>query len=213
MGRSRGGSSAFSTSFIAARADEREMHASLAGQMRMVQLRVMSGRVTAAGPASQQSLTSNYMGNQRREQLTIDLGSGRPSVNYGRFAPEERLSYQIENGNEVTIQLVPRSTADHATVVFVQPAEGALRLRVATGEGSKTIHAPSLWHLLILEPQLCRDYLLPLLQIMRPNWQLEDQTHEIEKALCSDEPARAAIDHSGWEKSLRAVGQRPLRRA
>jgi hypothetical protein len=188
-----------------ARAEEREMHPSLVGQLRMVQMRMTSGRVTASGPASQQSLTSNYMGNQRREQLTIDLGGGRPTVNYGRFASDERLSYQIDNGNEVTVQLVPRSTTDHATVVFIQPAEGALRLTVATGEQSKTVHAPSLWHLLILEPQLCHEHLVPLLEIMRPNWQLDQQAQEIEKALCSDQPARAAIDHSGWEKNLRQL--------
>jgi hypothetical protein len=187
------------------RAEEREMHPSLVGQLRMVQMRMTSGRVTATGPASQQSLTSNYMGNQRREQLTIDLGGGRPTVNYGRFAADERLSYQIENGNEVTVQLVPRSTTEHATIVFVQPAEGALRLTVATGEQSKTVGAPSLWHLLILEPQLCHEYLVPLLEIMRPNWQLDQQAQAIEKALCSDQPARAAIDHSGWERSLRQL--------
>ncbi|HVU88016.1 MAG TPA: hypothetical protein VHD36_11905 [Pirellulales bacterium] len=186
-------------------AAEREMHPSLAGQLRMVQLRIMSGRITAGGPASEQSLTSNYMGNSRREQLTIDLGGGRPSVNYGRFAPDERLSYQIENGSEVTIQLVPRSTGDHATVVFLQPAEGALRLRVATGEQSQTVSAPSLWHLLIIEPALCREHLLPLLEIMHPNWQLAQQAVEIENALCADQPARPAIDHSSWEKSLQQL--------
>lgn len=196
---------AFTFAVVPVHAEDREMHPSLVGQLRMVQMHMTSGRVTATGPASQQSLTSNYMGNQRREQLTIDLGGGRPTVNYGRFAPDERLSYQIENGNEVTVQLVPRSTTDHATIVFVQPAEGAIRLTVATGEQSKTIYAPSLWHLLIIDPQLCHEHLVPLLEIMRPNWQLDQQAQDIEKALSSDQPARTAIDHSSWEKNLRQL--------
>jgi hypothetical protein len=187
------------------RAAEREIHPSLAGQLRMVQLRVMSGRVSAGGPPSQQSLTSNYMGNQRREQLTLDLGGGRPSVNYERSAPNERLTYLIEDGNEVTIQLVPQSTNDHATVVFVQPSEGALRLTVTTGNHMKTVYAASLWHLLIFEPRLCQEYLLPLLEIVRPDWQLGQQAYEIENALCADQPARPVVDQSAWEKNLRQL--------
>ncbi len=189
----------------AAFGQSREMHSSLAGQLRMFQLRVVSGRITASGPASHQNLTSNCLGNQRREHLSIDLGGGQPDVTYERTAPDERLSCEIEDGSKVTIQLVPRSASERATVIFHQPNEGSLTLTVATDQGSHIYHAPTLWQLLIFEPEVCREHLVPLLELLRPSWQLGSQAQEIEKTLCQERVVKEGIDHAGWQSYIRAL--------
>ena len=183
----------------------RKMHSSLAGQLRMFQLRVVSGRITASGPASHQNLTSNYLGNQRREHLSIDLGGGRPDVTYERTAADERLSCEIEDGSKVTIQLVPRSASERTTVIFYQPSEGTLTLTVTTDAGSHTYHAPTLWQLLMFEPEICREHLVPLLELMRPSWQLGPQAQEVENALCKEPAVKATIDHARWHATIREL--------
>ena len=183
----------------------RDMSSSLAGQLRLFQLRVVSGRICATGPNSHQNLTSNYMGNSRRERLSIDLADGLPTVTYEQSAPEGKISVEIVRGDKIVIQQVPRSTGDHPTVIFVQPPEGAMRLTVAFGEQSKTYDASTIWHLLLMEPEVCRDYLVPLLQIMRPNWQLAQQSEQLEQLLCRGEIARAAINLGAWQTSVAAL--------
>ena len=182
-----------------------EMHASLAGQLRMFQLRMVSGRISATGPVSSQNLTSNYMGSQRRERLSIDLAGGLPNVIYECASSDQRISYEIERGSEVTVRLLPRSPSDRETVVFKQPAQGDLTLAVGSDRATVTYHAPTLWHLLVIEPAVCREHLIPMLEIMRPNWQLDQQEKAIELSLCRATSGRDLADPSSWRESLAAL--------
>jgi len=183
----------------------REMHASLSGQLRMIQLRVMSGRISATGPVSHQNLTSNYMGNQRRERLSIDLAGGTPHVTYERSTAAETLMWVIDRGSQVTVQLTPRSTTDHATIHFRQPDDGPLTLDITIGENTTSFAAPTLWQLLLYEPEACEAHLLPLLGVLRPNWRLGEQAAEIEAALCRPDSGRALADHGQWQRFVRAL--------
>lgn len=183
----------------------REMHASLSGQLRMVQLRVMSGRISATGPVSHQNLTSNYMGNQRRERLSVDFAGGTPNITYERSTAAETLMWVVERGHQVTVQLTPRSTTDHATINFHQPSDGPLTLDVTTGERSVQYRAPTLWQLLLYEPEVCELYLLPLLNVLRPGWRLAEQAQEIEAALCRADSGRALADHGQWQRFVKLL--------
>jgi hypothetical protein len=178
----------------------REMHASLAGQLRIFQLRVMSGRISASGPVSQRNLTSNINGEQLRERLAIDLGAGRPDITYERTAPDERLVIDIDDGNKVSAQLMPRSTSDRAMVNFLQPVDGPLVLTVATDVESKRYQAATLWQLLLSEPEVCREHLVPLLEVVRPAWHLGQQAQEIESLLCHGKLGLPAIRYSSWQQ-------------
>jgi hypothetical protein len=173
--------------------------------LRMFQLRVAAGRISAIGPVSHQNLTANARDGLRRERLSIDLAGGLPTVTYERRTPDERMSFEIVRGNIVTIQVIPRSTDDHPTVVFVQPSEGPLTLTVSINDRTATYDGPSLWHLLLLEPDACREHLIPLLETMRPNWQIGPQAEWIESALCHDNSSQVAVNRPAWQQSLAAM--------
>jgi hypothetical protein len=183
----------------------REMHSSLVGQLRMFQLRVMSGRIVATSRASQQNLTSNHKDGAMREQLAIDLAGGMPNVTYERSTRDEKISFEVVSGNKVTIEVMPRSTVDRPTLRFVQPAEGSLSLTVDVGDHVETYHAPTLWHLLVIESEVCHEHLIPLLEIMRPSWQLERRARQVEEALCQVDSNQVRLYHAAWQQSVAAL--------
>ncbi|HEY4308007.1 MAG TPA: hypothetical protein VGN12_01025 [Pirellulales bacterium] len=180
----------------------REMHASLAGQLRIFQLRVMSGRISASGPTTHRNLTSNTNQDRSRERLTIDLKGGRPDVTYERIAPDERFVIDIDDGTKVSAQMIPRSMSDRAAVNFLQPVDGPLVLTVSTDSESKRYQAATVWHLMLIEPEVCREHLLPLLEVLRPAWKLGEQSEEIENLLCHGKEGRPAIRHYSWQQLI-----------
>ena len=183
----------------------REMNSSLAGQLRMFQLRVVSGRIAATSRASQQNLTSNHTDGQRRERLAIDLAGGWPNVTYERATSDEKLSFEIVKGSQVMIQVVPRSPVDHPTITFVQPTNGSLTLTVEFAGRVTTYHAPTVWHLLVIDAEACHEHLVPLLQIMRPSWPLERHARQAEELLCVTDSRRVLLDRAAWQQSLDAL--------
>jgi hypothetical protein len=183
----------------------RQMDGSLVGQLRMFQLRALSGRIAATSRASQQNLTSNRNNGPRREKLAIDLAGGMPNVSYECSTSDEKLSFEIVGGNKVTIEVMPRSASDHPTIRFVQPAEGSLSLTVDAGGQVTTYHAPTLWHLLLIESEVCHEHLIPFLEIMRPSWQLERRARQVEEALCRADSNQFRLYHAAWGQSVAAL--------
>jgi hypothetical protein len=50
-------------------------------------------------------------------------------------------------------------------------------------EGTREIAAPGFWHLMLAEPDTCRKHLVPLLELVRPDWRLESKARQLEEAL------------------------------
>jgi hypothetical protein len=71
---------------------------------------------------------------------------------------------------------------------FVQPSHGDVRLTVGAGNDAKTITAATLWHLFLVERQLCNSELLPLLALLRCDWRLDQQLEQLDKRLAVFSP-------------------------
>ena len=70
-------------------------------------------------------------------------------------------------------------------MLFLQPSDGDVVLTVhAEGQAPEEYRAPSLWHLLLAHPEICQAHLNDALQMLRPNWQVDNEVAEI-RALCS----------------------------
>ena len=188
-----------------AQAQNREINSSLAGQLRMVQLRVTSGRIAVVGPASQQNVTANHTSGQQRERLSIDLAGGLPTISYERATRAERLSFEVVRGQQLSIHVIPHSPSEQASIEFSQPAEGPLSLTISSPGRTQSCSGPSLWHLLILEPGACREHLLPLLEMVRPHWDLDQQAREIETALCRRDAGQNSLNRTHWQRSVTAL--------
>ncbi len=127
-----------------------------------------------------------------RESLSILATAEGPSIRYERSAPGEELLIDFTEGNRLQLYRNRRTEQGAATLRFEQPARGELRLewKAAGGTGGACV-ADSLWHLLLAHPQPCREHLLPVLAIMRPDWRLMEQAERVEGSLLR-------LARSGW---------------
>ncbi|MBI2826082.1 MAG: hypothetical protein HYX69_15465 [Planctomycetia bacterium] len=182
------------------------MNAGLAGQLRLFQVRIVSGRIQAVSPPSTQSMSSSFRGTDRRERLSIDLSTGQPTVSYERVTPREHFSYVIMAGDHVVIRQIPRSSADQPTVAFFQQTDGPVTLTVTSGDDTEIYQGTNLWQLLLIEPDACRRHLLPLVETMRPGWLLARQADAIEELLCQGGRVRSDGDRRKWQQAVVLLG-------
>lgn len=187
-------------------AQKRAISGSLTGQMRMITARMVAGRFSAICPASNQSMTSNVNVPDRREKLSLNLAGGKPNIGYELSTSRERLSINIDQGDSLKLRLEPQNESNGAIVDFSQGATGVIRLTVSAGKDVREIQAQSIWQLMLIEPEVCQTHLIPLLQLIRPNWQLKEQSVAIEEMLCSSAEGQSAAERAAWQKAVVQLG-------
>jgi hypothetical protein len=137
----------------------------------------------------------------------------------------QQWTVAIEQAAPVAIDRLPSAGSDIVPVRFRQPAEGNLMLVVEDASQPKEVVAESVWHLMLAEPELCRQHLLPILQALRTDWRLDEQAERLEAALLAaarqqrlpdTQRMRALVDQladreftrrQAADQQLRALGQ------
>jgi hypothetical protein len=118
------------------------------------------------------------------EQLTYRNSGGGFSIEYLKPGPDRRVSIEIGvSTGRVHIVQQPEAGADVLPVEFTQPPCGPLSLTVGAGQSQQAIHAASLWHLMIGYPEICRQHLLPLLQLIDSRWDPGKLAADVEEDL------------------------------
>lgn len=204
-----------------ARAQQLQVNPGLAPMLRYFALDVVSGRIVAASLQHDRKLESQSTGKDRRERLSITLAGAATSVSYELVVGEVQVGYEIVDGAEVTVSRRGKGAGDVSFVEFHQPRTGAVSLRIGEGERQAVYEAANLWRLLAAEPELCRQRLAPLLELLKPDWRLsqtaldaEQSLYESAKQLTSAPVAdwRRWVDDLGDEKySKRQAADRQLR--
>jgi hypothetical protein len=185
-----------------AHAEKRAISGSLTGQLRMITARMVSGKFSAICPASNQSMTSNVNLPDRREKLSISLAGGKPSVGYEALTSRERFAITIDQGDALSLQLAPQSEAEGTLIDFSQAATGAIHLTIGSGKEVREIRAQSIWQLMLIEPEACQTHLVPLLQLIRPDWRLKQQADTIEEFLCRTVESQPAANRAVWRQAV-----------
>jgi len=146
-------------------------------------------------------------GDQSGETLAI-TASGQDFTALYRSAPSspEDLVVEITAGSQLRIQRRPRGEADFAPVEFEQPDEGPLRLVVEQPCQKRVVRAPSLWHLLVKEPQACREHLIPLLTLLDGHSNLEGKANELESLLLRGAATGEPPDPTRWATLIEQLG-------
>jgi hypothetical protein len=198
---------------------------SLWTQTDWLRLEVVGGRLQAGSSrCGQHRLVSEQVqGNSARQSLVIDASAGAVNVQYQRLDQQSELLLTVDERNKLTVLRRGIDGSSLAEVRYEQPPKGDVTLHIG-GEQPRKYLAPSLWHLLVTEPE-ARDRLLPLLAQLRPNWRLVEQLTEIEAALLSragedTQPARrhwqtwieelageSFAGRQAADRELRAAGQ------
>ena len=134
------------------------------------------------------------------EQLTVRNSNGDFSIEYVKPSADRRLSIEIGvSCGRVHILQQAEVGADVTPVEFTQPPCGPLTLTVGAKQSQRTIHAASLWHLMIGYPEICRQNLLPLLQMIDSRWDPGKLAADLEEDLIGLANSQDAPDRRHWD--------------
>lgn len=142
---------------------------------------VTLGRIEVANIQSSQSRTVANDSDGWSESLQVIGDTDIPSVRYERTG-EDPISIAVIDGNRVEIE--------RAGVSFRQIPGADIELRVTVSGKTDRYLAKALWHLMAAEPEVCRTHLLPLLEVMRPGWNLDSTFEKAVELLSIDESDR-----------------------
>ncbi len=198
---------------------------SLSSRLSVVNFAVVAGRIdatgTEAGLEREQSITG---ADDHQEKLSLSTNADQEaSIEYELSTASETVAVDVVDGWQLTLSRRPTKSGHEPVVEFVQPHEGILTLTVTDGGKVRKIEGASLWHLLLAEPQICNQYLLPLLDMLRSDWRLAETAHMIEAQMVrtarayQPETLRAAgalvADLASDQFNVRQGAERQLRAA
>jgi hypothetical protein len=171
---------------------------SLAAHAQWAQFQIVGGRITADSPNLGQTMTSSATHGDRKESISISHSDGSLLVNYELSTPLAQTSIVIEGRGTASIRRVPRGDSTDPAVHFRQLAGRRMMLTVGEGPDERTIEGPTLWHLLLADPNLARERLLPLLALIQNEWSLAEDLEKVEQGLFRGGAARQAPDRQAW---------------
>lgn len=183
---------------------------------------ISSGRLVPTG-ARGINVSTRSEGAQPRERLAIRIGLTDAAIHYELNETDQELVLDISGRRRLVLRRTPKGQASFTAVHYEQPAQGPVVLRIGPGAEQKAYQAPSLWHLLIEHPQVCRQYLLPLVRLLYRQGDLEKTAAEIQTALLVLARERRTPDKERWSRwvaeladpnfATREAADRQLRRA
>jgi len=182
--------------------------------------RIVSGRI-AFGGTRLGSMNDTTEDGGRKEHVSIGVAGRELTVSYEMSTPDEEFSLKITGDDQLHIRRTPKGDSGLVPVDFRQSPDEPLRLSWGPKEEGHVCQAASLWHLLIMEPAACRQHLVPLLQVLDAQWDLNSTAEDVERALVRaaadgalPDPRRwaALVDELGDERfSRREAADRELR--
>jgi hypothetical protein len=199
----------------------------LAARLSVVHFFIADGRIEATGlEAGLEREQTSTGGSDRQEKLAFSTNADQEaSIEYELSSATELVTVEVIDGRQVTLARHPaKDNKATAQVDFTQPNDGPLSLTVTDHGVVRRVGGPTLWHLLVSEPELCRRHLLPLLEMLRSDWHLTEVSQAVEaqmvrtaeayqpenlqrwSALVADLASEKFTVRQGAERQLRAAG-------
>ncbi|MBN1589392.1 MAG: hypothetical protein JW888_07750 [Pirellulales bacterium] len=165
-----------------------------------------------------------------KEQIAIVHSSetGASEFTYRQLSPKRKLTITAKANGRLAIRQEPGDRGKTVPSEFLQEPSQPLVLTFGKDAEKKTLTAPTLWHLLLEHPDPCKQYVLPDLERLRPDWKLLDQAQAVEKALLAAARLGKLPDRQHWaalvaqladerftrreaaDRQLRAIGRQVL---
>ncbi|MGD0652840.1 MAG: hypothetical protein ABSA16_00715 [Thermoguttaceae bacterium] len=176
-----------------------------AGSLRF---RVVSGRV---------SLDAAHAGfiqyaNTSEQISVLQSDGGDTTLSYNWTNGKKQLSIEASNVSKVHIRYGGKGDDPQIPVEFSQPLHGKTVLKVGP-EGKQRIYsAPNLWHLFLAYPAETKQYLVPLLALLHPNWRLSESAAEVEVELLRKAHGNETLDRRHWAALVEQLGDESFAR-
>ena len=133
------------------------------------------------------------------EKITIRNVNGNAVVTYQMTSPEEQLSFELGPADRVVLRREGQKDPAGTQVLYEQVPGGPVVLTVGPPARQEVYKAATLWHLLLAQPQAARQHLLPLLDLLRPEWKLRDAADSLENELVRLARAGELPDRRRWD--------------
>jgi len=166
--------------------EQRPRPGNLISRMPWARLEVASGRLrlTHCRLGQDATASANLPEQGIAETLRFSAKTSESvQLHYQYADSQQSLRVDFEQVTSMALDRVPSGESKLATVRFHQPLRGPATLVVEDGGTTREFSADGLWQLMLAEPEVCRQHLLPILQSLRPEWMLEAQSQQIEQAL------------------------------
>jgi hypothetical protein len=174
--------------------------------LRYFELRVVSGRIVATSPHRDRRLESQSSGKDRRERLSATLSGDATTVSYEQTTTDWQLSFEVIDGAEVVLRRQSKEKDALKPLVFHQPQSGPISLRIGEGPEEQVYEAGNLWRLLVAEPEICREQLIPLVELLKPDWKLNQTALAAEQALYDSVRIMESGNLESWQALVRQLG-------
>jgi hypothetical protein len=168
-----------------------------------LRFKMVDGRVVLGSRWNSGGIQNTRSAGERKETISLRRDAGQPRLSYQRTNAQEQLSISV--GDTVSICREPRGKSSLVRMEFQQSAEG-VRLTLDAGERRRDYRAADLWRLLIAQPGECRRHLLPVLELLRPDWKLFEMAAEAEKNLLESARADTAPGSARWTALVAQLG-------
>jgi hypothetical protein len=162
-----------------------------------LQFGIVGGRMTLEG-ARMGSMRTTSKSKQRDEALNIRADNNQPAMNYEQTTANERLVIDVASGDRLTIRRTPRGGSSSLRLEFSQIPNDKIALTLGSGASRQVFRAQGIWQLLITRPRECREQLLPLLELLRPNPKLADMAATVEERLVQEAGVDATAQRARW---------------
>jgi hypothetical protein len=167
---------------------------------------IVGGRVAVDGTRLG-SMRSNTRGLQRNEVLNVRNENGQFTLSYERTTSQDQIQVEVAAADDrVLIRRTPRASSPILPIEFSQVPNEKITLKLGSGAEQKVFRAPDMWQLLIAQPNLCKEHLLPLLEMLRPNWKLAETAAGVEEQLLREAGGNGASGRALWSTLVTQLG-------
>ena len=136
---------------------------------------------------------------RRKETLSIRSENGQMVLHYEQPGDEAQLVITISaSGDHIFLRRAPRGQAKFPAAEFEQLDSQKITFSLGSGPEQQVFRGHNLWHLLIARPKECREHLLPLLDMLRPNWSLAETAAQVEEKLLREAKGDGASRRARW---------------
>jgi hypothetical protein len=172
-----------------------------------LQCRMVNGRIRIEATQLGNIQFTNSKGLLRDETVSLRSENGRVALSYRRTTNTEKLSVEVEaSGDRLLIRQNPREKSSNPSVEFRQTRDEKISLTLGSGTEQQVFRTSDLWRLLIVRPKECRQYLIPLLEMLRPKFNFNEMTAEVEARLLENDSGKTTLGREHWAGLVKQLG-------
>ena len=147
-----------------------------------LRLELISGRVAVTAQRHADYRPQSVNG-KPVEKLHVNQAGGTLQVTFELPIPRGLLSLKTGPGGRIHIRRAPLDDSPDPPVELLQEPNSQLSLSIGPPGQQSVYRTKSVWHLLIAEPEVCRRYVIPLLDTFSPKSSLLQIADELEEEL------------------------------